>query len=153
MAVSNESGLPAAPGDALPDDPSYAPSGDAVVRVCEQALRALDVEAAELSVLLVDDTRIRDLNATWRGKDAPTNVLSFPQDGPTAGEVRTLGDVVVSLETVARQGNETGSGYAYTFAFYLVHGVLHLLGWDHETPEDDAAMMAKTREILETAGL
>lgn len=148
VQVDNRSAWPELEGDTLPGESTHAPSAEAVTHIARAALDALGVSAGELSVSLVSDEEIAALNGRWRGKPMPTNVLSFPMDDPAL-----LGDVVVSLETVARQGAETGAGYAYTFAFYLVHGILHLHGWDHHTDAEEAAMRVKTEAILESAGL
>lgn len=113
------------------------------------ALAAEGIETGELSVVVTRDPAIRELNARYRGKDKATNVLSFPQDDPRSGGA--IGDVVISLDTVARQGGETGAGFRYTFEFYLVHGILHLLGYDHHTGGEAKKMYARTREILGSA--
>lgn len=123
---------------------------------------ALGNEAASLvDVTLVDDRTIRDLNRLWRGIDRPTDVLSFSQrEGePLAGEegdgseVELLGDVIVSVETAARQAAEFGHSLERELCFLTVHGVLHLLGWSHDRPEDEAQMMQRTEEILAGFGL
>ncbi len=109
-------------------------------------------EAAEWSVVLADDARVRVLNRDWRGKDKPTNVLSFP--GADADEEEPgplLGDVVVAHETTAREAAEEGKRFEDHFAHLLVHGLLHLFGFDHETDEDAEEMEALEVEIL--AGL
>lgn len=90
---------------------------------------ALRDAAAEVSVVLCSDEHMRSLNGQWRGKDAPTDVLSFPQDDPD-GVV--LGDVVVSLDTAERQAAERGVDLIDEIRVLLVHGLLHLLGYDHE---------------------
>ncbi len=105
-------------------------------------------ESSELSVLLTNDDEIRRLNRTFRGVDRPTDVLSFPMNedgGPGPGGL--LGDVVISIDTVARQALERGHEVAHEFAFILLHGVLHLLGHDHGTRGEAEAMDARTREI------
>lgn len=114
--------------------------------LARSALAAEGIEAGELSIVVTRDPAIRELNARFRGKDEATNVLSFPQDDPRAGGA--IGDVVVSVDTVARQGTETRAGFRYTFEFYLVHGILHLLGYDHHTGGEAKRMYARTREIL-----
>ncbi len=137
----------------------------AVRRIARAALLAEGVVRGELSVLVTRDARIRALNSRFRGKDKATNVLSFPQEDPFAarGTARRgtraiprraplIGDVVVSVDTVARQGLATGSGFRYTFAYYLVHGILHLLGHDHHRPAEARRMYRRTREILAAAG-
>lgn len=103
-------------------------------------LRHLGLGSAELSVVVCDDAFIHALNRQWRGKDAPTDVLSFPME-----EEGLLGDVVISLETAARDGTPV--------RVLLVHGLLHLLGYDHETGEEDAReMRAREDELLAVLG-
>lgn len=98
---------------------------------------------AELSVLLCDDPFIHDLNRAWRQVDAPTDVLSFPQNDPV-----TLGDVVISVDTAARQAAEQGHPLERELRVLLVHGVLHLLGHDHHAPEETARMRAEEERLL-----
>jgi len=113
----------------------------------------------EVSILLVDDAAIRELNSLYRGIDAPTDVLSFAMNEDTAeGEGFTvmeddniLGDVVISLETASRQAEEYGHSLEREVGFLAVHGVLHLLGYDHAGDRDTARMRAREEEVL--AGL
>lgn len=121
-----------------------------VRRIARAALAAEGIERGELSVVITRDAGIRALNARFRGKDKATNVLSFPQDDPRKGGL--LGDVVISVDYVEKQGKETGSGFAYTFAYYLVHGVLHLLGHDHHEKNEARRMYRRTEKILEELG-
>jgi probable rRNA maturation factor len=115
-------------------------------------LRALGREDAELSILLVGDRRIRALNRQWRGKDAATDVLSFPlSDPPGIGTL--LGDVVISLDTAARRAREEGHPVARELERYLAHGLLHLLGYDHERPGDARRMAAREAELARSEGL
>lgn len=109
--------------------------------------------AAELSVLLCDDAAIRTLNRTWRGKDRPTNVLSFPvaAAGP-AGAPRLLGDIAVAFETTRREAVEGDRPLAAHLSHLIVHGVLHLMAHDHETEADAIAMEALERRVLEELG-
>ena len=111
-------------------------------------LEALEVpDEVELSILLADDEAVHDLNRAWRGVDRPTDVLAFPMregDGPSGP---LLGDVVLSIDTVARQAVEQGHSFRAEFLFLLIHGILHLLGYDHRTGEEAAAMDALTRRI------
>lgn len=109
--------------------------------------------AVELSIVLADDALVRQLNRDYRGKDKPTNVLSFAfedAEGPDAGEdaPTLLGDVVVARQTVAREAAEQEKTFDAHFMHLVAHGVLHLLGYDHEA-EDEAAEM----ERLETAAM
>lgn len=111
-------------------------------------------EAAEWSVVLSDDARVRVLNRDWRGKDTPTNVLSFP--GADADEEEPgplLGDVVVAYETTAREALDEGKPFEDHFAHLLVHGLLHLFGFDHETDEEAEEMEALEVEILAGLGV
>jgi probable rRNA maturation factor len=105
---------------------------------------------SELSVVFTDDTQIRALNAGWRNKDKPTNVLSFPAFPGRPGESLPpmLGDVVLAAETVAGEAGLEGKPLAHHISHLVVHGTLHLLGHDHE---DDAE--AEAMEALERAAL
>lgn len=120
-----------------------------------QALRSLDEEAAELSVWLTDDDEVQVLNRDYRGVDKPTDVLSFAQrEGEAAAsDDPVLGDVIISVPRALSQAQAYGHSAAREVAFLTVHGTLHLLGWDHEAPEDEAKMMQKTEEILAAIGL
>ena len=112
-------------------------------------------EESELSIVLTDDSAIWELNRQYRGVDRPTDVLSFSQrEGEDPGMIpEVLGDVVISLDRVHEQAREYGHSFERELGFLVVHGILHLLGWDHEMPDDEARMMAKTEEILEGIGL
>lgn len=104
---------------------------------------------AELSLLLTDDKRIRIVNRDWRGFDKPTNVLSFPAAPPEriAGSP-VLGDIVLALETLEREAQAEEKSFGDHLSHLVVHGLLHLLGEDHETPDE-----AERMEALETAAL
>lgn len=116
---------------------------------------------AELSVCLVDDAHIQELNRRYRGKDCPTDVLSFPQwewqgeprEATGDPAVTLLGDVVISLETAARQAEEFGHSLQREVAFLVVHGVLHLLGHEHETAAGEERMRALEEEVLQALNL
>ena len=121
------------------------------------ALHALETESvpkpAELSILLADDATVRELNRTYRDTDAATDVLSFAQSEGEAfarpeGAASHLGDVVISLDTARRQTREHNLALDAEVAHLLVHGILHLLGYDHEQPDDAAAMRLQEDEIL-----
>jgi probable rRNA maturation factor len=111
---------------------------------------------AEVSVRIVDSDEIRALNRDYRGKDRPTNVLSFPA-GEVAGlpaEVPVLlGDIVVCASVVRDEATEQGKTLADHWAHMLVHGTLHLLGYDHEADTDAAEMEALEARILSEHGL
>lgn len=105
---------------------------------------------AELSILLVNDMRMAELNLEYRGKSGPTNVLSFSltEGADTAMAGNMLGDVVISVETAAREAVRNGTSFHHHLRVLLVHGVLHLLGYDHERSEDDAVTMAAREKVL-----
>lgn len=107
---------------------------------------------AELSIVIVDDAQIRVINRDYLQRDKSTNVISFAmQEGEGAGiQPALLGDVVISAETAARDAADAGLPFVSELYFLLLHGILHLLGYDHErgTEEEAAIMEAKEREIF-----
>jgi probable rRNA maturation factor len=117
-------------------------------------LRHLQLSQAELSVVLCDDAFIRTLNAQWRGKDEPTDVLSFAmgEGQAIAGASGVLGDIVVSVETAARQAAALGHSLEQEMRVLLVHGLLHLRGFDHLTEADAGVMRAREAELLGVLG-
>jgi probable rRNA maturation factor len=112
------------------------------------------LEGAEISVQLADDAQIRALNAQWRGVDKPTNVLSFPA-APSGKIARAplLGDIVLSFETAEREAAEEGKSLADHCAHLVVHGFLHLLGFDHEDAAEADRMEALETGILARLGI
>lgn len=116
----------------------------------EAAAVTLERERRMLSLCLADDDAVRRLNAQFRGKDKPTNVLSFPAPPGFGSE---LGDVVLAFETVAREAAEQGKPFADHARHLIVHGILHLLGMDHEDGREAEAMEAKERAILARLGI
>ena len=106
-------------------------------------------------MLLVDDREIAELNLRYLNRSGPTNVISFPQnEGRDSGlNPELLGDVVISVETAAREAEAAGQGLEWALDRLVVHGVLHLVGYDHEPPEADAeGMEAKERELMDLLG-
>lgn len=129
---------------------------EAVHNAVHATLEAHDAEACEVSVLLTDDADIRQLNRDYRDIDAPTDVLAFAMREGEDSDINPilLGDLVISLETAARQAS-TKNGISGTcgsleteVALLAVHGVLHLLGYDHQTQEEATAMFEKQETIL-----
>lgn len=110
-----------------------------------------------VDITLADDAAQQALNRTWRGKDTSTNVLAFPASDPAirhpAEAPLLLGDVVLAYETVAREAIEQRKPLADHLRHLVVHGVLHLLGFDHVAPEDAAAMEAREIAILAELGV
>jgi probable rRNA maturation factor len=125
------------------------------------ANRSLAPTSCEISVLLTGDDEIRDLNKRFRSIDAATDVLSFSQlEGDLAGssafpdgEPVPVGDIVISIPTMRAQAREYGHGEAREFGFLLVHGLLHIVGFDHQDAEDERAMRAAQEELLVAVGL
>jgi probable rRNA maturation factor len=108
----------------------------------------------EISLLLTDDAGVQELNRVWRGLDKPTNVLSFPAGAPPAPEgPRPLGDVALAYETIAHEAEKEGKSFADHVAHLVVHGTLHLLGYDHEAEADAEVMEAREVEALERLGI
>ena len=122
----------------------------AVRRSARRSLELLEERDCELSVALVDDAAIAELNATWRSKRGPTDVLAFAQrEGEEMGASHLLGDVVISIPTAGRQAAERGHPVEREVRELLVHGILHLLGYDHERSPAEARRMARRqRELL-----
>jgi len=142
---------------------SFLPSGleskvhfdlQRVKSFAEKLLKVLNLEDAELSLVFTDDANIRKLNREWRNKDKPTDVLSFPQDFPARDfrenltpeeelklalegckNCKLLGDIVISLDTAERQAEEYGWSLEDELKRLILHGLTHLLGFDHETSE------------------
>lgn len=129
------------------------------------AIKCLELEnidpQAEISLVFVDDNGIQELNKNYRGKDMPTDVLSFAltEMGEdeleiVEGEMETLlGDIIISLETALRQAEEYGHTVEREVAYLMVHGLLHLLGYDHMTEEDKKVMRQREEKVLEAVGI
>jgi probable rRNA maturation factor len=127
---------------------------DAAARV-RAAVEAALAEAkgpaeAEITVLLTDDAEQRTLNAQFRGKDKPTNVLSFPSPEFAAPHV---GDVALAYETCAGEAQEQSKPLSDHLSHLVAHGVLHLLGWDHESDAEAEAMEALERKVMARLGV
>jgi probable rRNA maturation factor len=131
---------------------------DAVLAVARHALDEMGVNPlAELSVLLVDVGYMTELNHRWMGSDGPTDVLAFPMDegsvdhGPgevTGAEPALLGDIVLCPEVAAKQAATAGHSAADELHLLTVHGVLHLLGYDHAEPEEEKEMFGLQAKLL-----
>ncbi len=111
-------------------------------------------EMYEVSVLYTDDGFIRELNGQYRGEDSATDVLSFPMMSPeemdiASGFPEVLGDIVISLDTAERQAKERGVSLREEVGLLLIHGCLHLLGYDHDDPGEEAIMWRKQETALD----
>ena len=126
--------------DGLPDDERF--------RCWVEAVLAQRREPAELVIRLVGEAESRQLNRTYRGKDRPTNVLSFPFEAPPEVPIPLLGDLVICAPVVAREAREQGKALQAHWAHMVIHGLLHLLGYDHETEEEAQSMESRERELL-----
>jgi probable rRNA maturation factor len=110
--------------------------------------------AGEVSLLLGDDAAITALNRDFRGRDRPTNVLSFPPgEAPPNPENRFLGDIALAAETILAEAEFQGKSFDQHAAHLVVHGFLHLLGYDHETAPEAEAMEERERVILRALGI
>lgn len=116
-------------------------------RLACQVLREAAVTQGEVAVLLCDDLTIQLLNRRFRKKNKPTDVLSFPAQEALPEGLVHLGDVAISLQTAARQAASAGHSLERELALLLIHGLLHLLGYDHET--DNGEMEAKEKQLRE----
>jgi probable rRNA maturation factor len=135
------------------------PGLEALARECVEAALAgagEDAPDCEIALLFTSDDAIAEINAEWRGKAKPTNVLSFPapEDMPVPdGEPRPLGDIVLAHGVIARESAEQGKTLRDHTAHLIVHGVLHLLGFDHETEEEAHEMERLETDILKGLGI
>lgn len=131
-----------------------------IAALAETAARAAldaageDPSSCEISLLAADDARVAALNGEFRGKPSPTNVLSWPSDeAPPTGGPRFLGDIALAYETCLREAEEAGIAARDHVTHLVVHGVLHLLGNDHETDAEATTMEALETKILARLGV
>jgi probable rRNA maturation factor len=131
--------------------------GSLVSLAVEAARAECDVElapSAEISLLFCDDARIRELNREWRRLDKPTNVLSFPASDPSRlSQAPLLGDIAISFETVERESVDEQKLFSDHLSHMVVHGFLHLVGYDHEIDDDAELMEAAERRALARLGV
>jgi len=127
-------------------------NGRALVATARRLLSALG-EPPESALSLVDDASIRSLNRQYRGKDKPTDVLSFALDGPAGEPERMLGDVVISVETARRQAAGYDAPIQREIYRLLIHGLLHLKGHDHVERSERQTMEREERRLAETIAL
>jgi probable rRNA maturation factor len=133
--------------------PHEGVSSRSLARHALAMMRAVQMDDSELSVLLTGDIQIAILNRIYRRKDRPTDVLAFAQregeHGEHAGAI--LGDVVISVETARKQARTRRVDVVTEVTMLLAHGLLHLLGWDHDTPAKDRRMRRETERLCEAA--
>ncbi|WP_434456934.1 rRNA maturation RNase YbeY [Stutzerimonas urumqiensis] len=129
-----------------------APDDLAFRRWCELALRQRSADS-ELTIRLVDEPEGRELNRTWRGKDYATNVLSFPAEVPDGIlDIPLLGDLVICVPVVQREAAEQGKSIEAHWAHLVIHGCLHLLGYDHLEDAEAEEMETLERHLLAELG-
>lgn len=121
---------------------------DIDVRLIESAMAKVLGKSGQINLKLVSDNEIRELNRNYAGNDEATDVLSFPY-----GEGEELGDVAISLETAERQAKATGTELANELGTLIVHGALHILGFDHQSKSQQTEMDRLQADILKRAGL
>ncbi|MFN8672104.1 MAG: rRNA maturation RNase YbeY [Candidatus Sericytochromatia bacterium] len=116
----------------------------------KKVLKLLELEKnTEVSITFVDNEEIKDLNREYRNKDYATDVLSFPFENEFNLPINNiLGDIIISLEKAKEQAEEYGHSFNRELGFLIVHGVLHLLGYDHETKEQEEEMFSLQKKIL-----
>ena len=117
----------------------------------EKSIKFLNIENAMFNIIIIDDERIHSINKEYRGIDRPTDVISFAledSDKVEGMEIRVLGDIYVSIETARRQAYEYFNTEKEELRFLIIHGLLHLLGYDHMKPEDEKEMMSLEEEVL-----
>ena len=127
------------------DDKDYNPQ---ITHVLSTALKSLQLEKKEINVILVDNQQIQDLNRQYRDIDSPTDVLTFPD-----GNYNNLGDVFVSIEKCEEQRIKYEHSFERELGFLLVHGLLHTLGYDHQTEEEEKEMNELQEKLLKKAKL
>ena len=138
-------------------DASDIPSGDAISDWVHRTAAAAGHDGeSTILIRVVDEDEMHELNRNYRNQDKPTNVLSFPAgeiDGLPAGEAAMLGDIVVCAGVVAREAAEQGKSSADHWSHMIVHGTLHLLGYDHMSEPEAKAMEGLERDILAGIGI
>jgi probable rRNA maturation factor len=119
----------------------------------KRTLSALE-KRGMFSIAFVSNRQIKTLNRDWMGKNQPTDVLSFPleMDPPPAGVPWEVGEIVISLERAQEQALDYGHSFEREMAFLFVHGMLHVLGFDHMEPDEEKEMFGRQKQILAAAG-
>jgi probable rRNA maturation factor len=133
-----------------PPEDTLMELAETVISAACRELKLLAGDSCELSLVFAGDAMIKSLNAQWRGKDTPTNVLSFPSFALKPGEAlpAMLGDIVLARETLVREALAESKTFENHASHLLLHGFLHLLGYDHETEADALVMEAAETRIL-----
>ncbi|MCR3903855.1 rRNA maturation RNase YbeY [Aeromonas hydrophila] len=144
MSVTLDLQLASASTDGLPSEAQLQSWLDGTILGFQQE--------AEVTVRIVDEAESNELNLTYRGKDKPTNVLSFPFEAPPGLELPLLGDLVICRQVVEHEAAEQGKPLMAHWAHMVVHGSLHLLGYDHIEDDEAEEMEALERDIMQELG-
>ena len=142
---------PAMKIDVVTESGEWTSEAEALVRQALTQASRMQKRGGAVVVLLTDDAGVQRLNATWRGLDKPTNVLSFP--APEGNPSGALGDIAIAYETTAREAGEEKMPLAHHLSHLVVHGFLHLVGHDHDNDREAEAMEQLEREILAKLGV
>ncbi|MET0088763.1 MAG: rRNA maturation RNase YbeY [Candidatus Thiodiazotropha sp.] len=129
-------------------EPAPGVPGDELLQHWAEAAMEPGRDEVELVIRLVDEAESQQLNRDYRGKDKPTNVLSFPFEAPDVVPVSLIGDLVICVPVVAREAEQQHKSLSAHWAHMVVHGVLHLQGFDHQTEPEAERMESREREIL-----
>ena len=119
-----------------------------IEQVVKQATNILSLQGKEINLVFVSNEAIRDLNKSYRNKDYPTDVLTFPN-----GEGNQLGDIIISIEKTIEQAEEYNHSFNRELGFLFCHGILHTLGYDHQTEKEEEEMTSLQERILQKAKL
>ena len=135
----------------------HVPELEVVEKVLYQALEKEHLNHVHFDLIIVDNDYIHELNKTYRKIDRETDVITFAlEDEDTlvvAGEERILGDIYISIDQAKKQAKEYGHSLLRELSFLAVHGFYHLLGYDHQTPEEEKVMFSKQEEVLDSYGI
>jgi|TARA_A200000159_G_scaffold73516_1_gene68301 probable rRNA maturation factor len=129
------------------------PSADSLAQWANAVLSAEELREQEVTIRFTDEAESQQLNSDYRQKDKPTNVLSFPFEAPPGIDISLLGDLIICAPVISREASEQKKCVEHHYAHMTIHGILHLLGYDHITDEDAEVMESKEIEILSTLGI
>lgn len=130
---------------------AYIPDAQAFQRWIQAATEGR-ISTAEVSIRIIDDQEMQALNLLYRYQNKPTNVLSFPMDNPEFVDVPLLGDVVLCAQVICKEAEQQGKSAEAHWAHMVVHSILHLLGFDHEEPEQAEEMEGIETQIMQGLG-
>ena len=129
------------------------PSADSLAQWANAVLSAEELREQEVTIRFTDEGESQQLNSDYRQKDKPTNVLSFPFEAPPGIDISLLGDLIICAPVISREAREQNKAVDHHYAHMTIHGILHLLGYDHITDEDAEVMESKEIEILSALGI